>query len=201
MEIISLYYKEESFPAAYKFKNIFDNISYSIIHDLYYQTQMRVEARRDVINIKYDNDECKTYFTGNDPIGISIIDRLTPIVSKTLGKEILPSYTYTRVYEGGTRLIPHRDKNACEVSMSITIYNDPDNKKIENFYISRERDETKGYKIEISTGDGLLFFGAEELDGFYHWRDKTDSNYLMQIFLHWVYKDGNNTSEAYSWKK
>lgn len=200
MKIEPIYYKEDDTePSLYKLNDVLNNQSCNLIHDYYYTNRLlTIEDHLDNLDIP---ENTKTYACYCDCLGITILQSLTERISNILGRQVLPSYSYTRVYQHGTRLIPHRDRKSCEVSLSITLKNIPDNNKIEHFYVASESDylDNKHLKTHLSTGDGLLFFGSELNNGFYHWRDRTDSDYLMQIFLHYVYEDGQFTDNAYEW--
>lgn len=202
MKITELFYKDtDKKPSAYKIHNILDLFTCNTIEKYYKNIGLESEDPRAVTNISF-KDSSHTYGKGSDPFGLSLLESISPIVSDILEKEVLPSYSYTRVYEKGTRLIPHRDRKACEISMSITLANFPNNTKEENFYISENNDESDALKMTINTGDALMFFGSTHTNnGFYHWRDETDSDHIMQIFLHWVYKDGEFQDYAYEWLK
>ena len=202
MEVTKYFYKEsDTEPSAYKIHNILDLFTCNIIHEYYKNVGVESEDPAMVNNISFENG-AMTYGKVSDVLGISILNLITPIVSSILKKEVLPSYSFTRIYEKGTRLIPHRDREACEISMSITLVNAPNMLKEENFYISENEDETEALKMSLNTGDALMFFGSTHTgNGFYHWRDTTDSDYIAQIFLHWVYADGEFKDYAYEWTK
>jgi hypothetical protein len=200
MEVTKFFYKNsDKKPSAYKIHNILDLFTCNTIERYYENFGLKLEDPR-MQDVSYKNGS-HTYGDGNDIFGISLLESITPIVSNILGNEVLPSYSYTRVYEKGTRLFSHRDRQSCEISMSITLANYPNSTKQENFYISKNKDESDPLKLSIGTGDGLMFFGSSYSDGFYHWRDETDSDYMMQIFLHWVYKNGKFKDHAYEWTK
>jgi hypothetical protein len=194
-------YKGSDTFVAYKVENIFNELQCKILHDYYKNFGLAQEVASETL--KYYDENSHSYgFGGKDILGISILENLTPMVSQILGRTVLPTYSYTRVYEKNTQLMPHRDRDACEISMSLTLENFPITDKEEKFYISRtEKQEEDTLVLSINTGDGLIFFGGHSTDGFYHWRDKTESDYLMQIFLHWVYADGEYTHEAYEYKR
>ena len=93
------------------------------------------------------------------------------------GEDLVPTYSYLRVYKNGDVLKPHTDKDACEYSVSITLKREPDD---DIWPLCLETD--KGYEVYLEEGDGLIYKGIENP----HWRDKFEGGRLAQVFLHYV---------------
>ena len=123
-----------------------------------------------------------------------------PTISNILNKEIVPTYSFTREYLKGTELISHRDRDSCEISVSVTIHQDS---LIEKFYISSKDKNSASDEdiitIDLKKGDAILFFGMDSANNDWHWRDPIQSNSVIQIFLHYCYKDGAYSNYAYEW--
>jgi len=135
-----------------------------------------------------------------DTIGLSLLHAFLPVISNILNREIQPTYSFTRNYPRGTELISHRDRDSCEISVSLTIHQDM---LIEKFYISSKdknlSDENDIITIDLKKGDAVLFFGMESSNNAWHWRDPIQSDSVIQIFLHYCYKDGMYACHAYEW--
>ena len=129
------------------------------------------------------------------------------------GKELYPTYTYARMYSPGAILEPHKDRSACEISLTCTLgfegeaaalYMCEDKKPTEELPAGELTDEEieaqrlKGNPTKIilsSPGDAILYKGCEMI----HWRDsiKEGTRNLAQIFMHYVSKNGQNASHKY----
>jgi len=104
------------------------------------------------------------------------------IVEKECGLDLWKTYSYWRWYGFGSHLKNHRDRPACEISVTACIT------KTDDWPLT-----IKGKEIELDQGDGLLYLGTEESHGrvgIY----KGDG--LAQVFMHYVDKSGPFTHHA-----
>ena len=51
-----------------------------------------------------------------DPVFDSLLANLAKPIGEKLGLELLPTYTYARLYQNGDELKKHTDRPACEIS-------------------------------------------------------------------------------------
>src|ERR1700730_10922633 len=58
---------------------------------------------------------------GGDPGFDAVLSWITPDISRMVGFDLAPTYSYTRIYGKGAVLARHIDRAACEVSVSISI--------------------------------------------------------------------------------
>jgi len=96
--------------------------------------------------------------------------------------KLLPTYSYARIYlEGGT-LLPHVDRKACEVSITLCLSKEVD------WPIFIRRPDGSAVSFELEPGDALMYRGciAE------HWRDTYTGSKHIQVFLHYVDLEGPN---------
>ena len=124
-----------------------------------------------------------------DSIGIymeilaSIVHRdyITPVVENKTGLNLIPTYCYVRKYFKGSTLIPHTDRDPCDISLTYCI---------------------SGPEWEINMGDNtiitkignaVIYKGCEILHG----RSKPSSGEVIQVFNHWVISDGAKLNSAY----
>lgn len=101
-------------------------------------------------------------------------------MEKIVGEELLPTYSYSRLYCNGNVLEKHKDRPSCEVSVTIQLGKSHD-------YYWPIYMEGKSYLL--NEGDGVVYFGTEAE----HWREKCDgpNGYFSgQVFLHYVRKNG-----------
>jgi len=90
--------------------------------------------------------------------------------------QLLPTYSYWRMYTYQSELLFHKDREACEISVTVAIDSDGSNWPI---IIDEE-------EIHLFPGDGLIYLGRE----FSHGRQKLQGNYHTQCFLHYVDANG-----------
>lgn len=113
-------------------------------------------------------------------------ERLWPTIEKCTGKELIPTYSYARLYSNGDILEKHADRPSCEYSVTIQLgrshhYAWP-------IYMGDIR-------FDMAEGDAIIYKGCE-ID---HWRDKCDgppNYYSGQVFLHYVDANGPYTEWA-----
>lgn len=113
-------------------------------------------------------------------------ERLWPVIEHHVGEELIPTYSYARLYSNGDVLTRHSDRPACEVSVTLQLgrshhYSWP-------IFMGSD-------VCYLGEGDGLIYPGCD-ID---HWRDKCDGPpgyYSGQVFLHYVRKNGVFASEA-----
>jgi hypothetical protein len=107
-------------------------------------------------------------------------------MERLTGLELLRTYNYLRIYRKGETLRIHRDRPACEVSMTLCLglRGDPWPIHILDY-------DDRAHTIRLKPGDGLVYRGCD----LRHWRDRnTWSEVLTQMFLHFVDRHG-----PYAW--
>ena len=55
---------------------------------------------------------------------LELLCEKTPEISEFLGEPVLPTYSYARVYREGAILERHRDREACEISVTLHLSGD-----------------------------------------------------------------------------
>ena len=117
----------------------------------------------------------------NYPSHLNILSRKTADISKLVGADVNPAYTYTRVYGTGGILESHKDRPSCEVSLSVHLNGDqPWAFCIENL---------AGEEVEVilEPGDTILY----DAPNANHWRKgEYEGEAYCQTFHHYVYVDG-----------
>lgn len=131
-----------------------------------------------------------------DPIFDSILEKLAEPLSKQLGVELLPAYTYARLYAPGETLVRHKDREACEISGTLTLGFDPGS-GIWPIYLAKEDDDVVGTEFLVNTGD-LVMYRGNEMD---HWRPSYKGKWQAQVFFHYVDKNGPHADFAYDGRK
>jgi len=122
---------------------------------------------------------------------------MIPIMKAKTGMELLPTYSYTRLYEKGNILHRHKDRPSCEISTTLhlggdewPIYMDPTG--ADNILSGRETTTIvkpgapKGVRVDLKVGDMLIYSGCE----LEHWREPFQGNVCSQVFLHYNHANG-----------
>ena len=111
-------------------------------------------------------------------------------IGTIVGRDLVESYSYWRLYLEGSALRPHKDREACEISATITIETAPGAKPWPITLIDLQGEIAD---IVIPAGAGLLFRG----NLMQHWREPLTAPSHKQIFLHYVRKDGPYSDYAF----
>lgn len=114
---------------------------------------------------------------------LELLCQKTTEVTSLIGEQVLPTYTYARIYKNGEVLNRHRDRPACEISLTVHIGGDA------NWGISIQKPNGEEVDLNLNTGDAMLYLGCTAD----HWRSTPFSgqNY-SQVFLHYVCSNGPN---------
>jgi hypothetical protein len=104
-------------------------------------------------------------------------------VNELLGEEVLPTYTYARVYKNGSVLERHRDRPACEISFTINLEKDTD------WPLYFQRPDNSEAQVELTPGDAVLYLGCQAD----HWRNKFEGKEHTQLFMHYVRSNGTKS--------
>lgn len=121
-----------------------------------------------------------------DPIFDKLLEQMARPIGINVGKKLLPTYTYARIYRPGEILKRHKDRPACEISATLTLGYDANSVWPIMF------DEEKELMVELETGEMAVYKGCDVM----HWRAPFKGNWHVQVFLHYVDADGPYASEA-----
>lgn len=113
---------------------------------------------------------------------LELLCEKTPEVSRFLGETVLPTYSYARVYKKGATLERHRDREACEISLTLHLRSDS------NWPIYIQKPNGEEVQLDLASGDAMMYRGniAD------HWRDSFEGEEYVQVFLHYVRSRGDN---------
>jgi hypothetical protein len=117
-----------------------------------------------------------------DSMTDALLEALLPQFEEATGKKLDPTYSYFRVYKRGDVLKRHKDRPACEISVTLSLGysgNEP-------WPIWIEPDG-RAVSVRLEPGDGLLYKGVETA----HWRESFCGEYAAQVFLHYVDQEGS----------
>jgi hypothetical protein len=131
---------------------------------------------------------------------------LTPTISRIIGRDLLPTYDYFRIYREGDICKVHSDRASCEHSVSLTL--DYSDGEIWDLQVGRYRmasshpiEEDFGSKdyssISMNAGDAVVYQGVH----YAHGRITPNPNaWSAHLFLHFVDPKGPFASHAFDQK-
>ena len=141
----------------------------------------------------FNDVQIKECFSFYSPLfSESLLVLLQPIIEEKIGKKLLPTYSYIRIYYKNAILKRHTDRDSCEYSASICIKNDINPW---DFWLKNIHNED--ISISLKEGD-LIIYKGNELE---HWREKYENNEHIQFFLHYVDINGINSHLKYDKRK
>jgi hypothetical protein len=96
---------------------------------------------------------------------------MIPIMKAKTGLELIPTYSYTRLYEKGNILKRHKDRPSCEVSTTLHLGGDEwpiflRSIRGKDFVIDEYKNihkpgAPKGVQVDLKVGDMLIYSGCE----------------------------------------
>ena len=125
----------------------------------------------------------------------TLLQYMRPIMKAKTGMDLIPTYSYTRLYEKGNILRRHKDRSSCEISTTLhlggdpwPIYLDPSGADyvIDEYKNIHKPGAPKGIRIDLKVGDMLIYSGCE----LEHWREPFQGNVCSQVFLHYNHAKG-----------
>jgi len=131
----------------------------------------------------------ETYCCYGDFVMETLLLKLKGKMEKLTKLQLIPNYSYTRLYRRGSILPKHKDRFSCGISTTLNlggdpwpIYIEPDstygNKSPEGKYIMSD---SKGVKVNLAPGDMLVYNGID----CEHWREEFKGEKCGQVFLHY----------------
>jgi len=108
-------------------------------------------------------------------------------------KDLVPTYSYHRLYTTGTELKKHIDRKSCEISTTLCLGYDisnVDTKKYPNWDwpMFVKTFDGKELPIHMKPGDMLIYRGCD----IEHWREPFIGKNHAQVFLHYNEKNNSN---------
>ena len=110
---------------------------------------------------------------------------LLPKVESVSRCFLLPTYSYARLYLNGQSLQRHRDREACEIAVTIHLGHSGGQPPPVRF--------APHASIQQQPGDAVIYLG-DRID---HWRDAFDGDHFGQLFLNYVHANGNRRKCLY----
>ena len=136
-----------------------------------------------------------SYAKYSDRLMETLLIKTINIMQKKTGLELVPTYSYCRLYKKGNILRRHKDRPSCEISTTLNlggdnwdIFLDPSgaDNVIDEYKNVHKPNAPKGIKISLKAGDMLIYSGCE----LEHWREPFEGNLCGQVFLHYNHAKG-----------
>ena len=118
-----------------------------------------------------------TYSIYGDPTFDTLLMKVLPIMKRETGLEVVPTYSYARMYKRGDELKRHKDRPSCEISTTLHLGGEPWPIFVE------------GTEVLLDIGDMLIYEGCK----LEHWREPFEGKNCGQVFLHYNNVNGPNS--------
>ena len=153
-----------------------DAVSFMIKNDIINHNQ--------ILGIWNDSQVPNTYSHYADPVMETLLVKMLPVIKKHTKLNLVPTYSYARIYKKGDELKRHKDRNACELSTTVHLGGDP-----WSIYLEPSgKKGLKGKEINLKPGDMLIYKGCK----LEHWREKFKGKQCVQVFLHYNYHNAKS---------
>jgi len=149
-----------------------------------------------------DRQAVGAYSCYGDAMMDTLLEKSLEKMCMITGLDLVPNYSYWRMYKHKNDLKRHKDRASCEISTTLTlgyehnlpkkycwpIYVEPDTSKggVDKETGKYKSDMTKGVKCELEPGDMLVYRGCV----LEHWREQFIGEQHAQVFLHYNDKNG-----------
>jgi len=189
-----------------KYQVVKNAISYELANFIFNYFLLKRDAVKFLYqnNITYDNGLLGTWTDKQVPNTFSIyadhametlMMKVRPKMQQETGLQLIPTYSYARIYKKGDILKRHKDRPSCEISCTLNLGGDPwpifidgtgADTVIDEYKGIIKPDAPEGTKVLLEVGDMLVYSGCE----LEHWREPFEGNTCGQVFLHYNHVNG-----------
>jgi len=189
-----------------KFQVIKKALSYDISNFIFNYFLLK----RDAVQFMYENNMVydtgllgtwedkqipNTYSHYADHVMETLLVKMLPVMKQHTGLDLIPTYSYARLYKNGDELKKHKDRPSCEISTTLNLGGDPwpifidgtgADTVIDEYRNIHKPNAPVGTEVLLDVGDMLVYSGCE----LEHWRKPFDGRTCGQVFLHYNHKNG-----------
>ncbi len=189
-----------------KYQVIKNAVSYELANFLYNYFMLK----RDAVKFMYDNNIHSqssilgtwsdqqipnTYSCYGDFAMETLMMKVMPVMKKETGLDLVPTYSYARIYKRGDILKRHKDRPSCEISTTLNLGGDPwpifidptgSDNVIDEYKNIHKPNAPEGVRVNLEVGDMLVYSGCE----LEHWREPFEGDNCGQVFLHYNNRNG-----------
>ena len=142
-----------------------------------------------------DEQVPNTYSNYADFAMETLMMKVLPVMQKETELQLIPTYSYARIYKNGDILKRHKDRPSCEISTTLNLGGDPwpifidgtgADSVIDEYKNIHKPNAPKGTEVLLDVGDMLVYSGCD----LEHWREPFEGNICGQVFLHYNHVNG-----------
>jgi hypothetical protein len=142
-----------------------------------------------------DGQVPNSYYCYGDTLMDVILANALPKMEEFVGEELVPTYSYWRMYQKHNKLLRHKDRNSCEISTTVCLgfnTSNVDENTYPNYSWPMYVQNYSGVELPVSLqpGDMIVYKGCE-ID---HWREPYLGLNHAQVFLHYNKKNKENNN-------
>ena len=158
---------------------------------LNYYDENGIQYNKDIDGTFEDQQAPGDFSKYGDPIFDTLLSLSLEQVQTLTAKELVPTYSYHRLYTTGTELKRHSDRPSCEISTTLCLGYDVSNVDSSKYpdwdwpMFIKEKDGTE-IPVHMKPGDMIIYRGCE----LEHWREPYWGKNHAQVFLHYNEKEG-----------
>ena len=156
-----------------------------------------IHSESSILGTWTDRQVPNTFSCYGDFVMDTLLMKVLPKMKQETGLQLVPTYSYARVYKKGDILHRHKDRPSCEISCTLHLGGDPwpifiDGTGADNILSGRETttivkpNAPEGTKVILDVGDMLVYSGCE----LEHWREPFEGDVCGQVFLHYNHVNG-----------
>lgn len=126
-----------------------------------------------------------------DKLSETLLLHLKPKIEEHTELKLIPTYSFFRIYKPGDNLEHHVDRDACEITCSITIGLNYDG-EIETWPLNFEKPPPEPFmdRFLLKPGDAAIYRGCEIRHGRGEFYSDDKNHYHIQLLLHYVDEAG-----------
>ena len=126
-------------------------------------------------NLPGEDDQCPKSFSWYGDCMMDVLLQVsTGKMGEYIGCDLVPTYSFCRMYMPGEVLEKHKDRDSCEYSTTLCLGGDP-------WPIFVRNKQGQDIQIDLKPGDMLVYSGCELT----HWREQFEGERCSQVFLHY----------------
>ena len=154
-----------------------------------------IHSQTSILGTWSDQQIPNTYSCYGDFAMETLMMKVMPVMIKETGLDLVPTYSYARIYKKGDILKRHKDRPSCEISTTLNlggeswpIFIDPtgSDNVIDEYKNIHKPDAPKGVRVDLEIGDMLVYSGCD----LEHWREPFEGENCAQVFLHYNNRNG-----------
>ena len=191
---------------SFKYKVIKKAVSYELANFCYnyfllkrdavsFMYKNNITAQSPILGTWEDVQVPGSYSIYADFVMETLLMKVLPVMKEKTGMDLIPTYSYARVYQTGAELKRHKDRPSCEISTTLNLGGDPwpifidptgSDNVIDEYKNIHKPGAPPGVEITLEPGDMLMYSGCK----LEHWRKPFQGKLCGQVFLHYNHADG-----------